>query len=58
MAPVPSDVGDWSPAAPEDLPYFMWHLQVASEATYRELHKRYPSLRYQIVQPCAVAGYV
>ena len=51
-------VPDMTESAPEDYPYCIWHPQVASEATYRELYKRYPSLRYQIGRACAVAGYI
>ncbi|PGG99354.1 hypothetical protein AJ79_08548 [Helicocarpus griseus UAMH5409] len=32
-------------------------LNVASEETYRELARRYPSLTYQVARACAVAGY-
>jgi hypothetical protein len=44
--------------APYDTPYCIWHPEVATEQTYRELVSRYPNMRYQVGRACAVAGYV
>ncbi|KAF9876435.1 hypothetical protein CkaCkLH20_05843 [Colletotrichum karsti] len=38
-------------------PYCIWHPDVASEDTYRELARRYPEMRYNVGRACAVAGY-
>ncbi|KAL4748887.1 hypothetical protein BDW72DRAFT_195330 [Aspergillus terricola var. indicus] len=43
---------------PHDMPYCIWHPDVATEDTYRKLSARYPELRYQVGRACAVAGYV
>ncbi|KZF19540.1 MATE efflux family protein [Xylona heveae TC161] len=43
---------------PDDFPYCIWHPEVATEATYRELAHRYPQLKYHVGRACAVAGYV
>ncbi|KJJ29148.1 hypothetical protein AFLA70_13g006030 [Aspergillus flavus AF70] len=42
---------------PEDIPYCIWHPDVATEATYREVARRYPQMKYQVGRACAVAGY-
>ncbi|KAL4903809.1 hypothetical protein BDW74DRAFT_185903 [Aspergillus multicolor] len=42
----------------DDMPYCIWHPEVATEDTYRKLSARYPELRYQVGRACAVAGYV
>jgi hypothetical protein len=42
----------------DELPYCIWYPEVASEATYRELARRYPSMKYLVGRSCAVAGYV
>ncbi|KAF6832249.1 hypothetical protein CMUS01_06989 [Colletotrichum musicola] len=41
----------------EEKPYCIWHPDLASEETYRELAKRYPDMRYHVGRACAVAGY-
>ncbi|KAJ5494690.1 hypothetical protein N7463_010777 [Penicillium fimorum] len=45
-----------SPECPEEFPYCIWHPDTASEATYRELAKRYPHMKYLVGRACAVAG--
>jgi hypothetical protein len=40
-----------------EFPYCIWHPQVAAEATFRELARRYPNMAYQVGRACAVAGY-
>ena len=42
---------------PETLPYCIWYPKLALESTYRELVKRYPTLKYQVARACAVANY-
>ncbi|KAH6679950.1 hypothetical protein F5X68DRAFT_244879 [Plectosphaerella plurivora] len=42
----------------EEVPYCIWHPEIASEATYRALAERYPHMRYQVGRACAAAGYV
>ncbi len=42
---------------PDQIPYCIWHPDVALEATYRMLVQRYPQMRYQVGRACAVAGY-
>ncbi|KAK7702387.1 hypothetical protein SLS64_009679 [Diaporthe eres] len=44
-------------SAAEEFPYCIWHPDVASEDTYRQLARRYPQMRYQVGRACAVAGY-
>lgn len=46
-----------NPVRPEEFPYCIWHPEVASEATYRELARRYRQMVYQVGRACAVAGY-
>lgn len=41
-----------------EFPYCIWYPQVASEATYRELVRKYPGMTYQVGRACAVAGYL
>jgi hypothetical protein len=41
-----------------EFPDRTWHPQVAAEATYREVIRRYPDMAYQVGRACAVAGYV
>jgi hypothetical protein len=41
----------------EDTPYCIWYPITASEATYRELVHRYPTMGYHVGRACAVAGY-
>lgn len=41
----------------EDIPYCIWHPEIASEETYRELASRFPQTKYQVGRACAVAGY-
>jgi hypothetical protein len=43
---------------PEEIPYCIWYPRTASEATYRELVRRYPYMAYQVGRSCAVAGYI
>jgi hypothetical protein len=45
-------------ASLEHIPYCIWHPDVATEETYRELVRRYPQMRYQVGRACAVAGYL
>ncbi|KAK7741777.1 hypothetical protein SLS53_004841 [Cytospora paraplurivora] len=44
-------------ASEDDVPYCIWHPEVASESTYRELARRFPQMIYQVGRACAVAGY-
>ncbi|KAL0944939.1 uncharacterized protein CTRU02_202826 [Colletotrichum truncatum] len=41
----------------EQQPYCIWHPQIATKETYRELVQRYPQMRYQVGRACAAAGY-
>lgn len=41
----------------EEIPYCIWHPEVASESTYRQLVQRYPQMLYHVARACAVAGY-
>ncbi|OAA59936.1 hypothetical protein ISF_05947 [Cordyceps fumosorosea ARSEF 2679] len=55
-------MSDLIPEIPDDgdaalLPYCIWHPDVAREATYHEVARRYPALRYSVARACAVAGY-
>ncbi|KAK8852024.1 hypothetical protein PGQ11_014503 [Apiospora arundinis] len=43
--------------AEEERPYCIWHPDLASEITYRQLASRYPEMRYQVGRACAAAGY-
>jgi hypothetical protein len=45
-------------AKPNETPYCIWHPDIATEDTYRELASRYPDMKYQVGRACAVAGYV
>ncbi|KAJ5375876.1 hypothetical protein N7517_007882 [Penicillium concentricum] len=38
-------------------PYCIWYPDLASEEVYREVARRYPSMRYQVGRACAAAGY-
>ncbi|KAK4449029.1 hypothetical protein QBC34DRAFT_494786 [Podospora aff. communis PSN243] len=42
----------------DDVPYCIWHPDVASESTCRILVQRFPQMRYQVARACAVAGYL
>jgi hypothetical protein len=42
---------------PDVQPYCIWHPDIAQEQTYRELVRRYPTMRYQVGRACAAAGY-
>jgi hypothetical protein len=54
MSNVIPDMDD----APEDeIPYCIWHPDVASQSTYRRLVQRFPQMAYQVARACAVAGY-
>lgn len=44
--------------SPDEVPYCIWHPQVASEDTYRQLVRRYPHMVYQVGRACAVANYI
>ncbi|CAG8981775.1 hypothetical protein HYALB_00004717 [Hymenoscyphus albidus] len=44
--------------APSAQPYCIWHPDLASEETYREVAKKHPALRYQVGRACAVAGFL
>lgn len=50
-------VPDMNPDRPEEFPYCIWHPDVASEATYRDLARRFPQMAYHVGRACAVAGY-
>jgi hypothetical protein len=38
-------------------PYCIWYPDFADESTYREVARRWPSMRYQVGRACAAAGY-
>lgn len=42
---------------PDVQPYCIWHPDIAKEETYRQLVRRYPTMRYQVGRACAAAGY-
>ncbi|KAJ5408406.1 hypothetical protein N7509_002289 [Penicillium cosmopolitanum] len=42
---------------PATQPYCIWYPELASEETYREVARQYPSLRYQVGRACAAACY-
>ncbi|KAJ5256983.1 hypothetical protein N7478_013087 [Penicillium angulare] len=42
---------------PSHQPYCIWYPGFAREDTYREIARRYPSMRYQVGRSCAAAGY-
>lgn len=42
---------------PATEPYCIWYPEPASEETYRELARRYPSMCYQVGRACAAAWY-
>jgi hypothetical protein len=53
-----NQIPDLNPSErPEEVPYCIWHPDVASEDTYRQLVRRYPEMAYQVGRACAVAGY-
>jgi hypothetical protein len=41
----------------DERPYCIWYPGLATEDTYRELARRYPSMRYQVGRACAVGGF-
>ncbi|TGO74818.1 hypothetical protein BELL_0254g00030 [Botrytis elliptica] len=41
----------------KEKPYCIWHPQVASVDTYRELVHMYPDMKYHVGRACAVGGY-
>ncbi|KAJ5350802.1 hypothetical protein N7541_008529 [Penicillium brevicompactum] len=43
--------------SPATEPYCIWYPDFASEETYRELARQYPSMRYQVGRACAAAGF-
>ncbi|KAF4505248.1 hypothetical protein G6O67_007217 [Ophiocordyceps sinensis] len=47
---------DEESARSSSTPYCIWYPDMASEETYRELARRYPSMRYQVGRACAAAG--
>ncbi|KAI1174726.1 hypothetical protein F4777DRAFT_599215 [Nemania sp. FL0916] len=44
--------------AQNEMPYCIWHPDFATEATYRELARRYPRMRYTVGRASAAAGYI
>ncbi|KAJ5477734.1 hypothetical protein N7530_003243 [Penicillium desertorum] len=42
---------------PTTQPYCIWNPELASEETYREVARQYPSMRYQVGRACAAACY-
>lgn len=42
---------------PATQPYCIWYPDLASEETYREVARQYPSMRYQVGRACAAACY-
>ncbi|TGO08779.1 hypothetical protein BTUL_0192g00130 [Botrytis tulipae] len=48
--PLMTDVGE--------KPYCIWHPQLATADTYRELAQRYPDMKYHVGRACAVGGYI
>lgn len=43
---------------PDEVPYCIWHPDVASEDALRTLVQRYPSLVYHVARACAIAGFI
>lgn len=41
----------------EDMPYCIWHPDLPSEDTLRQLAEQYPGFQYQVGRACAIAGY-
>ena len=41
----------------QQIPYCIWHPDLATEKTYRRLVIRYPHMRYHVGRACAVAGH-
>lgn len=41
----------------DEVPYCIWHPDIASEDTYREVAKNFPQMVSQVGRACAVAGY-
>lgn len=41
----------------QEIPYCIWHPEVATEETYRRVVQKYKNMRYQVARACAVAGY-
>ncbi|KAJ5589468.1 hypothetical protein N7537_012146 [Penicillium hordei] len=52
MSDIIPDIQD-----PATEPYCIWYPEPASEETYREVARRYPSMRYQVGRACATAWY-
>lgn len=42
---------------PATQPYCIWYPDLASPETYREVSRRYPSMRYHVGRACAAASY-
>lgn len=43
--------------AETERPYCIWHPDLASQETYRQLARQYPEMRYHAGRACAAAGY-
>lgn len=43
--------------SPATEPYCIWYPDFASEETYRELVRQYPSMRYKVGRACVAAGF-
>lgn len=54
VIPGPEDMTDSNKTRQ---PYCIWHPDLATEETYRQLAQRFPSMRYQVGRACAAAGY-
>lgn len=50
-------IPDLDDAPEEEIPYCIWHPEVASELTYRRLVQRFPRMSYQVARACAAGGY-
>lgn len=49
---IPDELED-----PKVQPYCIWNPDIALEDTYREIARRFPTMRYQVGRACAAAGY-
>ncbi|KAF1810659.1 hypothetical protein P152DRAFT_400722, partial [Eremomyces bilateralis CBS 781.70] len=43
---------------PDEQSYCIWHPEVAEQKTYRERALKYPAMKYQVGQACAMVGCV
>ncbi|KAF9874542.1 hypothetical protein CkaCkLH20_08105 [Colletotrichum karsti] len=50
-------IPDMDPDRPAEMPYCIWHPDLPSEETLRELVRRFPVMAYQAGRACAVAGH-